>query len=100
MSCHSSSENSYWYIASYPKSGNTWCRLFISQIIKSKSNEKETNNRISDDIFEIDIGLMASSMEWLSDQFGIDCEYLRWEELDKYRSKLNNNIPVFSEYAE
>ena len=22
----------YWYVASYPKSGNTWCRLFITEI--------------------------------------------------------------------
>ena len=22
----------YWYLASYPKSGNTWCRLFISEL--------------------------------------------------------------------
>ena len=22
----------YWYLASYPKSGNTWCRVFITEL--------------------------------------------------------------------
>ena len=80
MNLDFSDRNSYWYIASYPKSGNTWCRLFISQFLKDKLTHEDKNNRVSEDIFDIKTGLMASSMEWLNDQFGIDCEYLRWEE--------------------
>ena len=22
----------YWYLASYPKSGNTWCRVFLTEL--------------------------------------------------------------------
>ena len=22
----------YWYLASYPKTGNTWCRVFINEL--------------------------------------------------------------------
>ena len=22
----------YWYLASYPKSGNSWCRVFITEL--------------------------------------------------------------------
>jgi hypothetical protein len=27
-----SSPEPYWYLASYPKSGNTWCRVFITEL--------------------------------------------------------------------
>ena len=27
-----SDKSTYWYLASYPKSGNTWCRVFITEL--------------------------------------------------------------------
>jgi hypothetical protein len=27
-------QQGYWYLASYPKSGNTWCRVFITELLR------------------------------------------------------------------
>ena len=41
-------KNNYWYLASYPKSGNTWIRLFINELTKiSEDDNKDSSIKIN-----------------------------------------------------
>ena len=53
----------YWYLASYPKSGNTWCRVFITELRRLAGSiapmpQKQLSKR------------NVSSRHWLDDQLG------------------------------
>ena len=70
-----SEESSYWYIASYPKSGNTWVRLFISDLLKSltlgeKSKHVDLNN--------IKTGTIASNRKFIDQYIGIESSDLTY----------------------
>ena len=73
--------NNYWYIASYPKSGNTWCRIFISELKRLKKLKENSKNRKIDTISGIDKfetlndiskGVILSSRELIENHLGID----------------------------
>ena len=88
-----SEDSSYWYIASYPKSGNTWVRLFISDLLKSltlgdKSKHVDLNN--------FNTGTIASNRQFIDQYIGIESSDLTIKELDKIRYKINlsNNLYV------
>lgn len=50
-------KNGIYWLASYPKSGNTWFRIFLVNLL-NKSNEPI-------DINTIHIGQIASAREWI-----------------------------------
>lgn len=54
----------YWYLASYPKSGNTWCRAFITELLRLK-NKKITNTL---DLNNLNTGSILSSSDWIDQQ--------------------------------
>ena len=64
----------HWYLASYPKSGNTWCRVFIAELHKLISLE----NGLDDDEYELNLnrdietGQIISSRVWIDDQLGFE----------------------------
>jgi len=68
--------NIYW-IASYPKSGNTWMRAFISQFIQDEP--------ASFDINSINSGAIASSREWVQSALDFDIHELNCDEVDFLR---------------
>jgi len=94
----------YWYLASYPKSGNTWCRVFITELRRlagldsaeataaAKENEREL--RLNRDLAT---GSIMSSRHWLDDQLGIDTSDLRWAELDRVRGRVGHQRALYSE---
>ena len=94
----------YWYLASYPKSGNTWCRVFITELRRlagldsaeataaAKENEREL--RLNRDLAT---GSIMSSRHWLDDQLGIDSSDLRWAELDRLRGRVGHQRALYSE---
>ncbi len=67
----------YW-LASYPKSGNTWLRLFLSNLLNTESNEAININSIS-------IGDIASSRRWVEGCLGIEIKELSDDEIDRLR---------------
>ena len=90
----------YWYLASYPKSGNTWIRVFINEVIRQKNfKEKEIKNNILLDIHNK--GCIVASKNLINDHAGIDCSDLSLEEINKLRPKIDlskvnfNNFPYF-----
>jgi aryl sulfotransferase len=69
----------YW-LASYPKSGNTWIRAFIHNL--------RDNNDTAADINDIHTGNIASGRAWLDDVLGFDTADLTHDETDRARHEV------------
>ncbi len=66
----------YW-LASYPKSGNTWFRIFLYNLLKNSDEPVDINH--------INTGMIASSREWMEMAWGFDTAHLSHDELDELR---------------
>ena len=99
-----SSPEPYWYLASYPKSGNTWCRVFITELRRlagldsadatASAQQEEQALRLNRDLAT---GSIVSSRHWIDDQLGIDSSDLRWAELDKVRGRVGHQRALYAE---
>lgn len=69
------SEGIYW-LASYPKSGNTWLRTFISNLLSDADKPVEINHLIGDH---------AADRHWLDDVLGLSSADLSDDELQQLR---------------
>ena len=85
----------YWYLASYPKSGNTWCRVFITEL--QRLSQKEENQQELDLNRDVETGAIASSRHWLDDQLGINTCDLNYSELDPLRVRAGQTAYLFAE---
>lgn len=65
------------WLASYPKSGNTWTRLFFTALLKEKVN-----------INEIQTDGIISARNIIDSQLGIDSSDVTEKDFLKYRSKI------------
>jgi aryl sulfotransferase len=94
----------YWYLASYPKSGNTWCRVFITELRRlaglgsaeatATAQREEQELRLNRDLTT---GSIVSSRHWLDDQLGIDSSDLCWAELDRVRGRIGHQRALYTE---
>lgn len=75
------SANLFW-LASYPKSGNTWTRSFI-QSLRAVAGCDDDEADI--DINALKTGNIASSREWVSQGLGFDVDHLSHDEIDDLR---------------
>ncbi len=75
------SANLFW-LASYPKSGNTWTRSFI-QSLRAVAGCEDDEADI--DINALKTGNIASSREWVSQGLGFDVDHLSHDEIDDLR---------------
>jgi aryl sulfotransferase len=66
----------YW-LASYPKSGNTWVRAFISNLKRAAGGPVDIN--------ELETGDIASSYAWVEQALGVEIEELSQDEIDRLR---------------
>lgn len=66
----------YW-IASYPKSGNTWFRTFLHNLWSNTDAPVEIN--------ELATGSVASSRSWIDNVVGFEVSDLTHEEIDRIR---------------
>ena len=99
-----SAEESYWYLASYPKSGNTWCRVFITELRRlagldgteatAAAHQQEQELRLNRGLAT---GSIVSSRHWLDDQLGIESSDLSWAELDKVRGRAGHQRALYAE---
>jgi aryl sulfotransferase len=64
------------WLASYPKSGNTWLRVFLSNF--------QSDRGIPADINDLDIW-GAGNRRMADDALGVECSDLTSEEIDRYR---------------
>ena len=86
--------NSYWYLASYPKSGNTWCRVFIAELMRLSGDKSWEELNLNQDI---ETGEIASSRRWLDDQLGVNSCDLSFSELDPLRGRAGASAWLFAE---
>ncbi|MFN9645708.1 MAG: sulfotransferase domain-containing protein [Cyanobacteriota bacterium] len=88
----------YWYLASYPKSGNTWCRLFISELRRLAGLDPPAATEREDCRgWALATGTIMSSRHWLDDQLGIDTSDLHVAELDRVRGRVGHQRALYSE---
>jgi aryl sulfotransferase len=77
------------WIASYPKSGNTWFRAFISNLLHEENEEISINGMKTDGIF--------SSRPLLDAVTGVESSNLTAGEIDKMRPRVYNHLAQNSE---
>ena len=65
------------WLASYPKSGNTWTRAFLTNLLKDESNEFDINNLIG--------GPIASARSLVEDYIGMESTDFTVNELEALR---------------
>jgi hypothetical protein len=87
-------DHNYWYLASYPKSGNTWCRVFITELMRLAGDNPGEELNLNQDI---ETGAIASSRLWLDDQLGINSCDLSFSELDPLRGRAGTSAWLFAE---
>jgi hypothetical protein len=87
-------QKGYWYLASYPKSGNTWCRVFITELQRLAALPEPEQLDLNHDI---KTGTIASSRHWLDDQLGINSCDLSFTELDPLRGRAGESALLFAE---
>ena len=81
------------WIASYPKSGNTWIRILLTQYLLKKNEEFHLNNLITEGI--------ASSRNIFEEATGLDSSELTQKEIDNLRPDVyryiseNTQEPIF-----
>ncbi len=69
----------YW-LASYPKSGNTWFRSFLFNL--------QQNGDAPADINELSTGKIGAHRDWLDEVLGFDTAELDHEEIDRLRPEV------------
>lgn len=84
----------YWYLASYPKSGNTWCRVFISELLRLSGETPTEELHLN---LDLNTGAIASSRLWLEDQLGVNSCDLSFAELDPLRAAAGASAWLFAE---
>ena len=65
------------WLASYPKSGNTWLRVFLSNYIRNQETPVSIN--------DIDFGWLAANRDLFDEAVGIASAHLTMDEIDEYR---------------
>ena len=97
----------YW-LASYPKSGNTWLRSFIvalqnvtGEIDAATATEANTDNVIDTDIDlnALRTGAIASSREWVENALGFSIDSLSPDEIDMLRPAAYRYLNTVAERA-
>lgn len=75
--------NIYW-LASYPKSGNTWMRILLTNYLRNADEPADINS--------LDGGPIASARQIFDDAVGIEASDLTQEEIERYRPFVYEQI--------
>lgn len=73
-------EKGLFWLASYPKSGNTWFRIVLANLLNTSTNPINLN--------QINTGAIASSRCWIDEALGFDSACLDHDELDQLRPAI------------
>ncbi len=68
------------WLASYPKSGNTWFRIFLANLLNPSHQPIDLNH--------LHTGAIASARGWVDEALGFDSADLSHDELDALRPKV------------
>jgi len=72
--------NNLFWLASYPKSGNTWFRSFLQALLSDQNKPFNIN--------ELSTGSIASSRLWIDNALGFDSADLTHDEVDNVRTSV------------
>jgi len=85
------------WLASYPKSGNTWMRILLTNYLRDGEEPASINS--------LDLHLISSAREIFDDNVGLEASDLTQEEIERYRpyvyemiseqAKSENSGPLF-----
>lgn len=88
----------FFYIASYPKSGNTWCRAFVSQLLQLENKRSSTDKDHELNLnLDIETGRIASARILIDDQLGVNSCDLSYAEVDLLRGDIGCRSWPFDE---
>ncbi len=73
-------EKGLFWLASYPKSGNTWFRIFLANLLNTSTDPIDLN--------QINTGAIASGRTWVDEVLGFDSACLDHDELDELRPAI------------
>ena len=76
------------WLASYPKSGNTWLRAFLTNYWR--------DGDAAADINDLDAGPIVSSRAVLDEWLGMESSDLTWEEIEHYRPLVHERMAASS----
>ncbi len=68
------------WLASYPKSGNTWMRILLTNYLRRADQPADINS--------LDSGPIASARQVFDDHVGIEASDLTPDEIDRYRPRV------------
>lgn len=68
------------WLASYPKSGNTWVRILLENLLSGSDTPVDIN--------ALDLFDGAGSRSWLDDVLGFDADHLRGDEIERLRREV------------
>ncbi len=94
------SDKYYWYIASYPRSGSTWCRAFINELLKNEERLEspiDSKKKLNLESIELNTGPIVSSRYWFDEQLGFDSSDLFQHEIDNFRRLISQDLPIYYE---
>ena len=74
-----SRQSNIYLMCSYPKSGNTWLRIFIHTLKQIKLGQVDIN------INSISVGNQSSNRSWIESSLGLDLSELSHDEIDLLR---------------
>ena len=75
--------NIYW-LASYPKSGNTWMRILLTNYLRNADEPADINS--------LDGGPIASARQAFDDHVGLEASDLTQDEIERYRPFVYDQI--------
>lgn len=73
-------EKGIFWLSSYPKSGNTWFRIFLANLLSTSDEPVSLNS--------INTGAIASARGWVDQALGFDSADLSSDELDELRPSI------------
>ncbi|MBU0493236.1 MAG: sulfotransferase domain-containing protein [Chloroflexi bacterium] len=77
------------WLASYPKSGNTWLRIFLTNYVRNGAEPADIN--------DLDGGPIASARRAFDDAVGVAASDLLPEEIDRYRPAVYLQMAAHSD---
>lgn len=72
-------KNVFW-LASYPKSGNTWMRIFLTNYLRDSDHPADIN--------QLDTDFIASSRSIFDEYAGVLASELNFDQIDRYRPEV------------
>lgn len=79
---NTTTEGNIIWLASYPKSGNTWCRIFLNNLLSDQEEPVDINSLN-------ETGSISSARQLFDEMVGIDSGDFRQDEIDYYLPRVH-----------